>query len=290
VGKTTTAINLAANLAALGERVLLVDIDPQANATSGLGVDRHSLALSAYDVLLDGAAVGEAVVTTAVAGLSILPGHINLAGAEVELAGAAERESRLREALAGISGYDRVLIDCPPSLGLLTLNGLVAARSLLVPIQCEYFALEGLSQLMYTVQLVQRGLNPGLRLGGIILTLFDARSALSSDVVEQVRDRYASETFSTIVPRQVRLSEAPSHGLPVRAYARGSKGDQAYWEVALELQRREPGFLDEQAGSGAAGVPAAPMGASGSTNGARANTAEALGSGPEAPVGAGIEH
>ncbi|MHB8573452.1 MAG: ParA family protein [Candidatus Dormibacteria bacterium] len=241
VGKTTTAVNLAADLAQMGHRVLLVDLDPQANATSGLGIDRHRLHQSVYDVLLDAVPVADSVVAGPVAGLTILPSHLSLAGAEVELASAPQRETRLRDALRLVEGaHDYVVIDCPPSLGLLTLNALVAARALVIPIQCEYYAMDGLGQLMYTFQLVRQELNPTLEIGGIVLTLFDSRTALSWEVADQVRRQYPDRTFRTVIPRNVRLSEAPSHGLPVASYAPASKGHETYWSLAEEFRARYP--------------------------------------------------
>ena len=234
VGKTTTAINLGAYLADLGRSVLLVDLDPQANATAGLGL-RAPAGRSCYDVLIDALSPEVVVVDTVQPGLRLLPSSPDLAGAEIELVGAMAREMRLKRALNGAVGeYDFVLIDCPPSLGLLTLNALTAADEVIVPVQCEYLALEGLGQLMTTLDLVRRNLNPDLRLRGLALTMFDGRTNLSLQVVDEVR-RHFPNTFRTVIPRSVRLSEAPSHGLPIIAYDAASRGAQAYRELAAEV-------------------------------------------------------
>lgn len=241
VGKTTTAVNLAACLAELGRRVLLVDIDPQGNATSGVGVDRKKLSASVYDVLIEGAAVGEVALPTPVPNLLIAPSIIDLAGAEIELVAVISRESKLKKALMGVKGdFDYILIDCPPSLGLLTINGLTAADSILIPIQCEYYALEGVSQLMNTYRLVKEALNPDLELEGILLTMFDGRTNLAIQVVESVKGHpsFRGKVFSSIVTRNVRLSEAPSHGLPITMYDPRSKGAEAYQELAREVIER----------------------------------------------------
>jgi chromosome partitioning protein len=236
VGKTTTAINVAANLPALGKSVLLVDMDPQGNSTSGLGVDRRRLQASIYQSIVEGADVNAAVIPGAVEGVDLLPSEEALAGAEIELIGLPRRERRLLYALDSLRReYDYVIIDCPPSLGLLTVNCLVAAQYMLIPIQCEYFALEGLGALAHTTARIQRDLNPGLKIGGIVLTLYDARTALAGQVVEQVRARFPEQTFRTVIPRSVRLSEAPSHGLPITRYDPNSKGAVAYQELTREL-------------------------------------------------------
>ena len=236
VGKTTTAINVAANLPALGKSVLLVDMDPQGNTTSGLGVDRRQLEASVYQSIVDGADVNAAILDTVTAGLDLLPSDPALAGAEIELISLPRRERRLLYALDSLRrSYDYVIIDCPPSLGLLTVNCLVAAEFMLIPIQCEYFALEGLGALTYTTARIQRDLNPRLKIGGIVLTLYDARTALAGQVAAQVRERFPQQTFRTVIPRSVRLSEAPSHGLPITEYDPTSRGALAYQELTREL-------------------------------------------------------
>jgi chromosome partitioning protein len=239
VGKTTTAINLGAALAHRGVQVLLVDVDPQANTSSGLGVDPRRARLSVYELLLGEARVDEVALPTSVEGLFLVPSTPALAGAEIELAAAPEREQRLRLALADLAGgYGLVLIDCPPSLGLLTLNALAAAGETLIPLQAEYFALEGLGQMLYSQSLVQANLNPDLRLGGILVTQFDARTALAWQVLEEVRRAYPDKVFRTLIPRNVRVSEAPSHGLPVTEYDPECRGAIAYRELAEEVLSR----------------------------------------------------
>jgi chromosome partitioning protein len=239
VGKTTTAINLGAALAHRGVQVLLVDVDPQANTSSGLGVDPRRARLSVYELLLGEARVDEVALPTSVEGLFLVPSTPALAGAEIELAAAPERERRLRLALADLAGgYGLVLIDCPPSLGLLTLNALAAAGETLIPLQAEYFALEGLGQMLYSQSLVQANLNPDLRLGGILVTQFDARTALAWQVLEEVRRAYPDKVFRTLIPRNVRVSEAPSHGLPVTEYDPECRGAIAYRELAEEVLSR----------------------------------------------------
>jgi chromosome partitioning protein len=237
VGKTTTAINLGAFLARAGQRVLIVDIDPQANATSCLGVDRRAVRSGAYEVLLEDAPAASVILYNNSLGLSLLPSAPALAGAEVELVDAEARESRLKRALETLlDRYDYVLIDCPPSLGLLTVNGLVAARDgVIIPVQCEYLALEGLGQLMDTLQRVRGGLFPELAIRGVVMTMFDARTHLSNDVVAEVRKYLPEQMFKTVVPRSIRLAEAPSYGLPISAYAPESVGAQAYQSLAHEL-------------------------------------------------------
>ena len=239
VGKTTTAISLGAYLAARGSRVLLADVDPQANATSGLGFDKWRLDGSIYEVLLAGRPAATTILKTNRNGLDLLPSSPNLAAAELELGDADGRESRLREALASVaSEYDFVLLDCPPSLGLLTLNGLVAAGDVIVPVQCEYLALEGLSLLLDTVERVRRALNPELRVFGIVMTMFDPRTNLSEQVVEEVRTHYPAALFRTVIPRNVRLSEAPSHGKTILDYDSASRGAASYQALADEALDR----------------------------------------------------
>lgn len=237
VGKTTTAINLSAFLAQLGQRVLLVDLDPQANATSSLGMDKSKVNGGVYDALVDGASPREHVLHSPQLKLALLPASPALAGAEVELVNMLARESQLRVALsADENNYDYILIDCPPSLGLLTLNGLVAARDgVIIPVQCEYLALEGLGQLTHTVARVRSALHPGLTIRGLVMTMFDARASLSAQVVAEVRKHFPGKVFEAIIPRSVRLAEAPSHGLPISVYAPSSPGAVAYRALAEEL-------------------------------------------------------
>ena len=237
VGKTTTTVNIAAALQELGKRVLLCDFDPQANATSGMGVDKNTASPNIYDVLINGADPVRAVVTTKYG--DVLPSNKALAGAGVELVGAQDREHLLRRALEQLSpSYDYIFVDCPPSLELLTLNGLCAADSALVPVQSEYFALEGLSDLMYTIRAVRRALNPQLELEGVLLTMFDSRTNLAVQVAEEVKRFFPGKVYSTVIPRNVRLSEAPSHGKPICAYDRASRGCEAYAALAEEFLRK----------------------------------------------------
>jgi len=236
VGKTTTAINLGAALAERSRQVLLIDLDPQANATSGVGIDPSSPHLSVYHLLSGEASLDEVARPTSMPGLYIVPSELGLAGAEVELAALPDRELRLRRALAELDGgFGDVLIDCPPSLGLLTLNALTAAGRMLIPLQAEYFALEGLANLLQTHQRVRAGLNPDLELGGILLTLFDGRTTLAWDVLQEVRRAYPELVFRTLIPRNIRLGEAPSHGLPVLLYDPGCRGSVAYRQLAEEV-------------------------------------------------------
>ena len=237
VGKTTTAINLASYLARLGQRVLVVDLDPQANATSSLGVDKRTVQASTYDALLNGDTPASSILFNERLKLSVLPSSPALAGAEIELVEESGREFRLRDALVSLDGkYDYILVDCPPSLGLLTVNGLVAARDgVLVPVQCEYLALEGLGQLTQTIQRVQSSLFPKLKVRGVVLTMFDPRTNLSTDVVREVNNHFPGLVFKSVVPRSIRLAEAPSYGLPISAYAPSSVGANAYESLAKEL-------------------------------------------------------
>jgi chromosome partitioning protein len=239
VGKSTTAINLAAYLAATGERLLVVDMDPQGNATSGLGVSPDSNGCM-YDVLLEGKLLQDVALKTNVEGMDVAPATINLVGAEVELVSALAREFKLRRALEKLppEAYNRVLLDCPPSLDLLTLNALTAADEVLIPVQCEYYALEGLTQLMKSIRMVREELNPRLRVGGVLLTMFDPRTNLAHQVADEVKSFFGERVFRTIVPRNVRLSEAPSFGMPIALYAPRSSGATAYASVADEVLSR----------------------------------------------------
>ena len=236
VGKTTTAVNLSACVAQLGKRVLLVDIDPQGNTTSGLGVNKNKLEASVYDVLINDVDAADAVRDTMIDTLKLMPSRMELVGAEVELVNLLAREQRLKNAIAPIRDrYDYIFVDCPPSLGLLTLNALTMADTLLVPIQCEYYALEGLSQLMNTVKLIRRSLNPHLEVEGVVLTMYDGRTNLSQQVVGEVKRFFKNKVYDTIIPRSVRLGEAPSFGLPISLYAPKSTGAAAYRTLAAEL-------------------------------------------------------
>lgn len=237
VGKTTTAINLGANLAALGQRVLIVDIDPQANATSSLGVDKRAVQASTYDALINEDVPAASILFNERLNLSLLPSSPSLAGAEIELVEETSREFKLRNALQSLDGkYDYILIDCPPSLGLLTVNGLVAARDgALVPVQCEYLALEGLGLITQTIERVRSSLFPDLNVRGVVLTMFDPRTNLANDVVKEVNNHFPGQVFKSIVPRSIRLAEAPSYGLPITAYAPSSVGAKAYEALAREL-------------------------------------------------------
>ena len=240
VGKTTTAVNLSSCLALLGARVLLIDVDPLGNSTSGLGIDKSTVKRCVYDCLVNDVPMDEAIVSTKVENLGLLPATIQLAGAEVELVSVLARENMLKRALEKVKyRYDFVLMDCPPSLGLLTINALTAASSVLVPIQCEFYALEGLSQLMRTVGLVQKNLNPSLQLEGVVLTMFDARTNLSIQVVDEVKNHFRNKVYRTIIPRNIRLSEAPSHGKPIVQYDPKSRGAEVYLELAKEVMGDE---------------------------------------------------
>lgn len=287
VGKTTTVVNLASYLALAGERILVIDLDPQGNATSGFGLERGRLDRSIYDAVIEDAKLAELVVATAVDNLSIVPSSIALAGAEVELAPLAQRERRLARLIADVTNdYDYILLDCPPSLGLLTVNALTAADAVLIPIQCEYYALEGLSQLIATVNLVRDHLNPDLAIKGVVMTMYDARTNLSAEVDAEVRKHLGEAVFTTVVPRSVRLSEAPSYGLPIALYRPDSKGADAYKALADELRARDGRGHDVvTAPTLAAGEPAAtaagtaPHGEAGSTG---AESGKASGAGATA--------
>ena len=237
VGKTTTAVNLTAALKDLGKSVLLCDFDPQANATSGLGVEKRKIKKSVYDVVINGAPVQEAIVSTTFG--DVLPASADLAGAGVELISIPEPHYQLRKALAAVKDrYDAILIDCPPSLEMLTINALAAADSILIPVQCEYYALEGLSDLMSTLRMVKRKIHPALDIFGVVLTMFDGRTNFSTQVAQEVRRHFPGKVFANVVPRNIRLAEAPSHGLPVTAYDRSSRGAQSYRELALEVKKK----------------------------------------------------
>jgi len=236
VAKTTTAVNLGAWLSLMGQRVLLVDIDPQGNATTGVGVDKEYVEKCIYDVMINGMSMRDVIVSCAVENMDLVPSTIELAGAEVEMVGVAEREKILKKSLMEIKrDYEYIFIDCPPSLGLLTINALTAADSLIIPIQCEYYALEGLGQLMNTFKMVQQHLNRELELEGVLLTMFDGRTNLAIQVVDEVKRHFKEKVYRSIVPRNVRLSEAPSHGKPVMVYDSRSRGAEIYKELAKEV-------------------------------------------------------
>ncbi len=247
VGKSTTAVNLGATLAERGNKLLLIDIDPQGNATSGVGVDKSELEQCVYSLLVEDVPITEIIVKTSVENLDLVPATIDLAGAEIELVSSFSREVKLRRALEKVKdNYDFIIIDCPPSLGLLTLNALAAAEKILVPIQCEYYALEGLGQLMRTIKLVQNHLNPEMEIAGVIMTMYDSRTNLSQQVIEEVKKYFQEKVYSTVIPRNVRLSEAPSFGLPIILYDPRSKGARSYQELAEEfLSRLKGGVRNE---------------------------------------------
>ncbi len=257
VGKTTTVVNLASYCSMAGDRVLVIDLDPQGNATSGLGLDRTTLERSIYDAMIDGVALADIVVKGPL-GLDVVPSSVALAGAEVELAPVEARERQLARLVRTIADrYDHILIDCPPSLGLLTVNALTAADAVLIPLQCEYYALEGLTQLLATVDLVRDHLNPALELDGVLLTMYDSRTNLSADVAGEVRRHLGPAVYETVIPRSVRLSEAPSHGLPIATYRPDSSGALAYRQFAAEFRARA---ADTRGGSFVA--PSSPVGRS----------------------------
>ena len=251
VGKTTTAINLGTALAAIGEKVLIVDMDPQGNASTGLGVPRETRRVTIYDVVVDGRSIQDAAVATLVPGLAIVPADADMSGVEIELSQADRRSYRLRDALRahdlGAAPYDYVLIDCPPSLNLLTLNAMTAADAVLVPLQCEFFALEGLSQLMRTVDMVRQSLNPVLEIQGLVLTMYDRRSSLSGQVANDVRAHFGDKVYDSVIPRNVRVAEAPSYGKPALIYDLKCTGSQAYLKLARELVQRERKRLKQAA-------------------------------------------
>lgn len=240
VGKTTTSVNLSACLAFIGKKVLLIDSDPQGNATSGVGINKGDVHDCIYNMLIDDVPIEDIILHTQIENLDIVPATISLAGAEIELVSTISREVRMKHAIQDIkSEYDYVIIDCPPSLGLLTLNALTASDSIIIPVQCEYYALEGLSQLLSTIRLVQRHLNEALYIDGVLLTMFDARTNLGIQVIEEVKKYFQDKVYKTIIPRNVRLSEAPSHGKPIILYDSKSKGAEVYLELAKEVVENE---------------------------------------------------
>ena len=241
VGKTTTAVNLAAAVARAKRRVLLVDIDPQGNATSGFGIDKSMLVSTTYRVLIGGESLRDVILSSEYR-VDILPANVELAGAEVELAGLERRETRLRDALAEVAhDYDYIFIDCPPSLGFLTLNALTAAHAVLIPIQCEFYALEGVALLMNTIRLVQESANPALMVRGVVMTMYDSRTRIATQVVDEVKDVFGTTVYATLIPRNVRLSEAPSFGQPITSYDITSRGAESYIALAREVMKREEG-------------------------------------------------
>jgi len=239
VGKTTTAINLSAYLAAAGKRVLIIDIDPQANATSGIGVDKQAIPKSIYDVLIGKTSLDEVVIETLVKNMFLAPADLHLTGAQIELVSAFNREQQLKQSIKQVKqDYDFILIDCPPSLGLLTINALTASDTVLIPLQCEYYAMEGLSQLLHTIKLVQNNLNPVLDIEGVVLTMADYRTKLTNEVIGEARNFFKEKVYDTIIPRSIRLSEAPGHGKPVMLYDKNSNGAKAYKSFATEIINR----------------------------------------------------
>ena len=240
VGKTTTAINLSACLAESGQRVLAIDLDPQGNMTSGLGVDKNELENTVYELMLDECSIKESMTNTVMDNLKLIPSNVNLAGAEIELLGINEKEYILKNAVDYIrDDFDYIIIDCPPSLNMLTINAMTTATSILVPIQCEYYALEGLSQLIHTIDLVQERLNPDLLMEGVVFTMYDGRTNLSVQVVDNVKNNLNTTVYNTIIPRNIRLAEAPSHGVPINMYDTKSAGTESYRMVAKEIMERK---------------------------------------------------
>jgi chromosome partitioning protein len=239
VGKTTTAVNLSASLAATKRKVLMVDLDPQGNATMGSGVDKYDLIYSLYDVLVGRCEPQDAIVVSETSGYDVLPSNSDLTAAEIELISMTDREIRLKQALSKVLGnYDYIIIDCPPSLSMLTINAMAAAQYVLIPMQCEYYALEGVSELLKTIKKVKQSLNPDLNISGVLRTMYDPRNSLTKDVTEQLQKHFGDKMYSTVIPRNVRLAEAPSHGLPVLKYDKSSKGSMAYLALAGEVNRR----------------------------------------------------